>query len=193
METNAKIRIKNILDGKYTDKLKVSVGYEKSDEKHVEGDVWEEDGKTWTIKNSVKRTVNKLSEARKLVKLPTSCPKCGQLMKRRLDNKMWNLRGKCFECVIKEDTEKMKKGTFKDYENKSVANNMKSYLDHVKEFAEDYIEHSDAKHYITETGDVEDWSRAYSKEDLKKIFSKQIDEFKEQIDNYKKESGDKNE
>ena len=32
-------RVKNILAGKYTDKAKVSVGYEKKRIKHVKGDI----------------------------------------------------------------------------------------------------------------------------------------------------------
>ena len=31
----------------------------------VEGDVWEESGKTWTIKNGIKRTVTRMDKARK--------------------------------------------------------------------------------------------------------------------------------
>ena len=47
-------RMRNIVKGDYTKSVSTQVGYKKSDKK-VEGDVWEEAGKTWTIKNGIKQ------------------------------------------------------------------------------------------------------------------------------------------
>ena len=57
MEKNNLRRVKNILDGNYTGKTLTSIGYKKVNERHEDGDVWEEGGKTWTIKNGIKRNV----------------------------------------------------------------------------------------------------------------------------------------
>ena len=43
-------RMRNLISGKVTDKTAIQSGYEKHQETHKEGDVWEEDGKKWTIK-----------------------------------------------------------------------------------------------------------------------------------------------
>lgn len=182
MEKNNIKRVRNILDGKYTDKVNVSVGYKNVQEEHVEGDIWEEEGKTWIIKNGIKQTVTKLDSVRKDVYIPLTCPQCGNVMRKRLDKKFWNISKKCFDCVIEEDNERIKKASFKEYEKQIIVDNMKAFLEHVKEFAHDYIESSDAKHYVTEAGDIEDWANAYTKDELKEIFDKQIEDFKKHIE-----------
>ena len=95
------------------------------------------------------------------------------------------MRKKCFDCVIEEDNERIVKGTFKDYEKQSIIKNMIAFLEHVKKFAHDYIESSDAKHYVSEQGDIEEWVNAYTKEELKEIFDKQIEDFKKHIEETK--------
>ncbi len=53
-------RIRNLATKKVHDKTVTSVGYSKAEEFHNEGDVWEENGRTWTIKNGIKkRSCNK--------------------------------------------------------------------------------------------------------------------------------------
>ena len=42
---------------------------------HKEGDTWLESGKTWTIKNGVKKTVTKMDAFRKQIITPIAC-KC---------------------------------------------------------------------------------------------------------------------
>ncbi len=44
-------RMRNLMTGKHGDKTVVGIGYTKKEEFHKEGDVWEEDGRKWTIKN----------------------------------------------------------------------------------------------------------------------------------------------
>ena len=40
--------------------ISTQIGYTKEYVEHKEGDVWEENGKQWTIKNGIKQTVTKL-------------------------------------------------------------------------------------------------------------------------------------
>jgi hypothetical protein len=65
-------RIRNLVQKKGNEKTITSVGYTKAEERHNEGDVWEENGKTWTIKNGVKRTFRKTEGTA----MPLLCPKC---------------------------------------------------------------------------------------------------------------------
>lgn len=163
-------RVRNILAGDYTAKTQISVGFVPEDVEHKEGDIWEEGGKSWTIKDGIKRTVSVLSNVRHIARPPLTCPECGTLMKKRLDKKMWTIREKCFGCVVEEDTKKMITGEYKHYEKDVITGNMKSYLDHVQEMFNDYVDKSDSKHYVTEVGDVEDWQnqeyRRYGRYDL---------------------------
>ena len=48
-------RIRNIIQKDYTGKTTASAGYEKKKVKHSEGDVWEEGGRTWTIKTALNK------------------------------------------------------------------------------------------------------------------------------------------
>ena len=44
-------RARNIITGQTGNRTKVQSGYEKKQIEHKEGDVWEENGKKWTIKD----------------------------------------------------------------------------------------------------------------------------------------------
>ena len=46
-------RMRNIITKDYTAKTVTQVGYTKAQIEHKEGDVWEENGKKWTIKNNI--------------------------------------------------------------------------------------------------------------------------------------------
>ena len=56
-------RLRNLLTKKHGDKTTVGIGYSKQQEFHKEGDIWEEDGRKWTIKNGVKQNITKMDEA----------------------------------------------------------------------------------------------------------------------------------
>jgi hypothetical protein len=44
-------------------------------------------------------------------------------MNHRFDIKFWGLRGKCMDCVIKEETEMRRLGTWKEYEERKIKEN----------------------------------------------------------------------
>jgi hypothetical protein len=54
----------------------MGTGYTKAKEFHDEGDIWEEDGRTWTIKNGLKQNITKLDKAKEGIVLPLFCPTC---------------------------------------------------------------------------------------------------------------------
>ena len=68
-------RMRNIITKKTGDKTVTSVGYTKAEEIHEEGDVWEENGRKWTIKNGIKRNVRKIESAA----IPLLCPKSNSM------------------------------------------------------------------------------------------------------------------
>ena len=70
-------RARNIISGNTADRTRIQVGFEKSSKEYKEGDVWEVKGKTWTIKNGIRQTISKLDSARKAIRVPMECPKCG--------------------------------------------------------------------------------------------------------------------
>ena len=53
-------RARNLVMGNTNARSTDGIGYTKKHEHHVEGDVWEENGRTWTIKNGLKQNVTKM-------------------------------------------------------------------------------------------------------------------------------------
>ena len=68
-------RMRNIVTGNHNKATKIQAGYKSSDKK-VEGDIWEEGGKTWTIKKGIKQSISKMQSVRDIVKMPLTCPNC---------------------------------------------------------------------------------------------------------------------
>ena len=50
-------RVRNLIQGKSGNSSETQIGYSKKTEDHKEGDVWEEERKTWTIKKGIKQTI----------------------------------------------------------------------------------------------------------------------------------------
>ncbi len=59
-------RVRNLVKGKAGEKITHGIGYTKEIEDHVEGDVWQEDGRTWTIKDGIKQNITKLDKFKKI-------------------------------------------------------------------------------------------------------------------------------
>jgi hypothetical protein len=59
-------RLRNLVKGKHGDKITVGVGYTKEQiNEHIEGDIWEQDGRKWTIRNGVRENITKLDKFKK--------------------------------------------------------------------------------------------------------------------------------
>lgn len=125
--------------------------------KHVEGDVWEESGKLWTIKNGIKRTISKMDHARKEFSTPLACPKCGSSMKHHLDEKMWAIHKTCFNCVIDMEHEIMKTGKWEEYEKTKMLANVNSYFKEMEDVIKEFTKEHTTKAHVTEDGLVERW------------------------------------
>ena len=89
-------RMRNIITGKAGDRTAIQTGWDKNKKDYEEGDIWEESGKRWTIKNGIKQTITKLDNLKKLVVLPLTCPNCQKPFKVHDANKKnvfytWNV------------------------------------------------------------------------------------------------------
>jgi hypothetical protein len=180
-------RMRNLVTGKHKAKTATQIGYKTKDTQHVEGDVWEERGKTWTIKNGIKQNFTKLNELRKEIRMPLCCPECGVRMKKRLDKKFYKLRRKCFDCNIADEHKMRIEGTYKQYERDTIGKKLDTIYENVKDSFEEFIE-SVNKDYITESGHKEDWVGGLTKEQYKQLTDAELAILKSKIDNYKKGS-----
>jgi len=174
-------RVRNLVNKDYTSKTKEQAGYSKAYVRHQEGDVWEESGKTWTIKNGIKQNITKLDSAKKIIKMPLSCPKCGNRMKKRLDSKMFKVHGFCFDCVIDYEAELQKAGLYEQYEKRMMSGNIKAFMQDMEAWITDSLE--DNITMVTEQGDVESWggmSNTY-KDKIREDLQKYLDILKEHV------------
>ena len=156
-------RLRNIISGKQNEKTKQGIGYTKKQEFHKEGDIWEIDGRKWTIKDGIKQNITKLNTAKKMHRIPIFCPLCKNQMKKRFDKDYYKIHGKCFDCVIDFEHELKKTGKWEEYE-KRIHNNEIAYV--IKDFqsmVEDRLTESNNS-YITEKGVVESWKGKIDKE-----------------------------
>lgn len=151
-------RVRNLVNKDFTAKTKVQTGYQKSYKAYSEGDIWEENGKQWTIKNGIKQNITKLDSAKKAVRIPLTCPKCGGSMKHHLAKKMYKVHGFCFDpCTVEYESNLKKAGLFEQYEKRMLSGNIKGFMHDIKAWVMDILE-SDSS-YVTEQGDVEDWGK----------------------------------
>ena len=166
-------RVRNIVNKNFTAKTKSQTGYQKAYKSHKEGDVWEESGKTWTIKNGIKQNITKLDAAKKAARVPLACPKCGGSMKHHLAKKMYKIHGFCFDCTIEYEAQLRKAGLFKQYEKNLLQGSMKAFAKDLTAWVHSYIDYESS--FVTEHGDVEDWN-SDKKTQNEKVF-KNLEEY----------------
>jgi len=167
-------RARNLVQGNTSARTTEGIGYSKKYEHHKEGDVWEEDGRQWTIKNGVKQNITKMDKFKKMGKTPLFCPECNTLMKKHLDTKVFPAYQKCFDCVVDYEAELAKQGNSEEYFKDLKNQHVQSAIDGYTNFMQDKLKDSN-KAYVTEGGDVENWKGGLSKEQIEKELAEGIE------------------
>jgi len=170
-------RMRNLITGKSGERTHVQAGYEKKSQDYKEGDVWEEDGKQWTIKNGIKQSITKLDSFKHLVHLPFSCPNCKKPFKDHdINKKMYSIHKMCLDCLVKMEDKIKAEGKWDDYASNIVNSNKNASLEEFEQALESWLQDKDT--YVTEQGDIESWQGG----DKTKIYQ----EIKEKIDELKR-------
>ena len=171
-------RIRNLVSGKQGDATQTQVGYTSKYISRSEGDVWEEFGRKWTIKNGIKMSVTKLDRAKKASFTPLLCPNCSKPMKGEHDKKMFFINNKCLNCVIKFETQLKIDGKYQEYEDKIMKSNANFVLDEFVNGFDSFlntIESNDG--FVTEQGDIENWHvKALDKQKIREQVMKDVEE-----------------
>ena len=170
-------RARNLIKKDYHAKTIEGVGYQKAFEERKEGDVWEEDGKTWTIKNGLKQTVSKLDNIRRSVTKPLHCPNCNSVMNNHLHTKMWKIHGMCYDCVINMEANLRKLGKFEQYERAMITGNLTSWASDMEQYFTEALDQTDT--VVTEDGVVEDWNSNTGQR--KKIMMEAMQDYLKQV------------
>ena len=108
-------RARNLIKGKTGDRTTKGIGYTKKQEFYNEGDTWEENGRTWTIKNGIKQNITKYDNVKKLVRTPLFCPNCGSQMKHKYDKDFYRVHKKCYSCVLQFESDLKQIGAWEEY------------------------------------------------------------------------------
>ena len=155
-------RLRNLMQGKYGEKTRSSVGFTKKKDFYSEGDVWESDGRTWTIKDGIKQNITKLDKFKKSA-VPLFCPSCGTIMNKQLDPHYYKAFGFCLDCAKKEETQLRISGKLdehtKNVHNKEIDKTIEEYT----QFIEMKMNESNNS-FVTEAGEVEKWKGGINKE-----------------------------
>jgi hypothetical protein len=149
-------RARNLVNKDFSAKTVDGIGYSKAHVAYQEGDIWEEGGRTWTIKNGLRQNITKLDAAKKAFQIPISCPKCKGSLKHHLSQKMYKIHKMCFDCVVDYEAELRRAGLYEAYEKNMMQGSMKAFARDVEQWVMDTIETTNT--FVTEQGDIEDWN-----------------------------------
>ena len=177
-------RMRNLIKGKTDESAELQVGYTSKKENYKEGDVWEEGGKKWTIKDGIKQTYTKLDSIKKEAILPLFCPNCGSLMKHRNDAKMYKIHKTCFNCVVEKEHKLKIEGKYEEYERNMLSNNASDYIDDLELYLLEALNTSNSQ-YVSEKGEVERWKGGLDKEKVTKELKEFFNEHRKDIKKYK--------
>ena len=164
-------RLRNLMTGKYGEKTRSSVGFTNKQEFYNEGDIWESDGRTWTIKNGIKQNVTKLDKAKKEHNMPLFCPKCSKLMK-RVDKPYHNVHKYCLDCHARAEDKLKAEGKYEEHYKEINNKIIDDRVDEFKQYVKDQLSESNDS-FISENGEVENW--------VGKLDTGKVDEFTKDI------------
>jgi hypothetical protein len=169
-------RMRNIITGNTGDRTQVLGGWEATIEEHKEGDIWEEDGKKWTIKNGIKQSITKLDKFKHLISLPLTCPSCKKPMKaNELNKKMYSVHKVCLNCVVDMESKLKLEGKYEEYEKNILNMNKNASLEEFEQALDSWLDEKDT--FVTEQGDIESWQGG-DKTQIYKQLKEKIQEFR---------------
>ena len=155
-------RLRNLVKGKSSERTSQGIGYTKKEEFYKEGDIWEINGRKWTIKDGIKQNITKLDKFKKAA-VPLFCPTCKGIMNKQLDPHYYKAYGACLDCTKIKETKIKTEGKWdkhtKDVYNKEIDKTIEEYT----QFMKMKMEQSNDG-FVTEAGEVEKWKGGINKE-----------------------------
>jgi uncharacterized protein (UPF0128 family) len=173
-------RLRNIYNKQFGAATVTQVGYTIKTEERKEGDIWEEQGKQWTIKNGIKQSYSRIQSLRKELAIPMVCPECSNKMKDSLDKKMYTIHKKCFSCVQAFETKLKLEGKYEAYVKEITTGNARTFLKDARNVVES-ISDKPAE-YFTGEGQKEEWVGGVGTSLLKEKLTQELDELEQKIE-----------
>ena len=173
-------RARNLIMGNSGDSSETQIGYKKKRIDYKEGDVWKENGKTWTIKDGIKQTISKLDAIKKEVFMPLCCPKCSKVMKKRLDKPNYKVHKMCFDCVVDYEHKLRIKGEYDNYVKQLKLKNRLTEIDEIENMFLELANQSNDG-FVSEHGEVERWKGGIDKVKITKDITEAAQEARKNI------------
>ena len=161
-------RMRNLITGKQGKKTTLGIGYKKKKAHHEEGDIWEEDNRTWTIKDGIKQNITKLDKAKTAHLMPIFCPECSTPMTYWQDKNFYNLYKRCFDCQVGFEGQLKIEGLFEEYKKNIINNDIDNFITDYSQFVEECLNDTGEQGFISEAGDIEKWKGKINKELVEK-------------------------
>jgi hypothetical protein len=176
-------RMRNIIKKDYTAKTTTQIGYSKTQVDHKEGDVWDENGKQWTIKNGIKQTITRFDKLKESILLPLTCPKCNNAMKNyHLNKKMWPIHKMCFDCVILMETKLKLTGQYEEYARNLIKGGVKVHIKDLEDALLELALDESNEGFVTEAGDIEKWAgKGIDKQKIAQDLQEYIQKLKDHV------------
>jgi hypothetical protein len=173
-------RLRNLVKGKAGERTGQGIGYTKKEEFYKEGDIWEADGRKWTIKDGIKQNITKLDKF-KTAAVPLFCPSCKGIMNKQLDPHYFKAYGMCLNCTTEKETKLKLEGKWEDHKTQIHNKDIDKLIEEFKSFIKAKSEQSNSG-FVTESGEVERWIGGVDQEKL----DKELREGLEYLENLKK-------
>ena len=155
-------RLRNLVKGKGSERTGQGIGYTKKEEFHKEGDIWEENGRTWTIRDGIKENITKLDKFKKAA-VPLFCPSCNKVMNKQLDPHYFKAYGACLDCVKIKETKLKTSGNWDNHKKEVGNKEIDKLIEQYKSFMKSKMSEGN-KGFVTESGEVEKWVGGVNKE-----------------------------
>lgn len=169
-------RLRNLVKGKGSERTGASVGYTKKEEFHKEGDIWEENGRKWTIRDGVKENITKLDKFKKAT-VPLFCPSCNSIMNKQLDPHYFKAYGAYLDCIKIKETKLKNVGKWDDHKKEVGNKEIDKLIEEYKAYIKMKMNESNDS-FITESGEVEKWVGGIDKERAQKALEEGIEYLK---------------
>ena len=131
------------------------------------------------INTTTKQNISKMQKVRDFIKMPLCCPECGAIMKGQFDKHHWNVNRKCLSCVTLEEQQMRNNGTYEEKRKELFKKSKYAQLDDLTEEFNSWLE--DNSTFVTELGEIEDWSGGLNKAEMKAKFKKELLDYKKQL------------
>ena len=178
--------VNEMIRGEHRTQTRKSKGYEKKTIERQIGDSWtDKDGQKWVQKKGYIAKVGRLNKIRTAAN-PDTCPVCDKNTT-KFDKQFISREGKCYECIVKEETLMhcegyvKKQPIYEQWEREKIRKNVNSFLQDASKDVEMLKKRFTKSEYVNSDGTIDKWKLPESVDTIHKSLDKQFEKFKDEL------------